>query len=63
METTFDVRVTLEGPDSMTQHELQQNFLNWLPATPGKVSLNDARIVKGFVDEDDVPRKTPEESR
>ena len=36
-------------------------LLNWLPATPGKVSLHDARIVKEFVDEDDVRRKTPEE--
>ena len=39
MTTTFEVRVTLEGPDSMTQHELQQHFLNWLPATPGKQSF------------------------
>ena len=61
IRTTFDVRVTLEGPDSMTQHQLQQDFLNWLPARPGKIALHDARIVKGFVAEDDVPQRTPDE--
>ena len=61
MKNTFDVRITLIVPLDMTFHDAQELFLADLPLNFGKAKLHDARIVKGLVDEDDVPVKMPEE--
>jgi hypothetical protein len=55
--TVFEIQVTLEADEDVTQYAMQQEFLEDLPLRFGRTKLNDARIVKGYVDQDDVPRK------
>ena len=56
MIATFTVRITLRVADDKTLFDEQQKFLESL------CDKYDARIISGFVDEDDVLRETPEEA-
>jgi hypothetical protein len=51
------VRVTLDGDETSTFYELQQDFLQGLPEKIGRATVHHAEIVEGAVDKDDVPKR------
>ena len=55
IETQIVVGITLNGPIKLTTHEQIMTFIEKLPEQFGEITLQDARVLRGMVNEDDVP--------